>query len=84
MDDSTRWSTIPDDLDHDATSSTLRAANETHRLCSRTRDVVVEQEKRLAEMKGEKFIVNFLVEMSGTRGDETNRTAIFRQQCGIQ
>ena len=46
------WTLRSDDFDGDVTSSTLRAANETHRLCSRTRDAVIDAEKRLAEMKG--------------------------------
>ena len=41
-----------DDFHADATTSTLKAADETHRLCSKTRDAVVDVENRLAEMKG--------------------------------
>ena len=41
-----------DDFHGGATTSTLKAADETHRLCSKTRDAVVDVENRLSEMKG--------------------------------
>lgn len=40
------------DFEADFTTSTLRSASQTHRVCAETRDAVVEAEKRLSELKG--------------------------------